>query len=152
MPGVSNYLENELTDHLLRGRAYTAPTTLYVALCTSAPTDASTGATIAEASYTGYARGSIAAGYDQWKGTGGEVTATDSAGTGGAATNNATITIGAAASSGPTVATHFAVLDSGTVGAGNVLWYGALSASKTINSGDPAPTFPVDALSLTITD
>lgn len=152
MSGISNYTENKLVDHILRGLAWTAPTTVYLALCTSAPSDASTGATIAEASYTGYARGSLACNYSNWKGTGGETTNTPSAGTGGASTNAAIITCGSDASSGPTVVTHFAVLDSGTVGAGNVLFYGALTQSKTINSGDPAPTFAADALSIQVTD
>ena len=152
MAGISNYVENKLVDHILRGMAWTAPTTVYLALLTPEPSDASTGATISEASYTGYARGSLACSYSNWKGTGGETTNTASAGTGGASTNAAIITCGSDASSGPTIVTHFAVLDSATIGAGNVLFYAELPSNKTINSGDPAPTFAVDALSITVTD
>lgn len=152
MAGISNYLENLLVDYILRGLPTPTRTHVYVALCTSAPSDSSTGATIAEASYTGYARGVVACSYSTWKGTGGETTNTPSAGTGGASTNAQVITCGSDASSGPTVVTHFAVLDSGTLGAGNVLFYGQLTAAKTINSGDPAPTFAADALSIQVTD
>lgn len=148
--GMSNYLENELADHLFRNRSFTAPTTACVALLTAAPSDASTGATITEASYTGYARGALNQSASNWKGTGGETTATDSSGTNGTVSNNSVITIGSAATSGPTLVTHFAVLDSCTIGAGNVLFYAALTASKTINNGDPAPTFAVDALTVQI--
>lgn len=148
--GMSNYMENELADHLFRGRSFTAPTVLCVALLTAAPSDASTGATVTEASYAGYARGQLNQSASNWKGTGGETTATDSTGTNGTVSNNSVITIGAAATSGPTVVTHFALLDSCTIGAGNVYFYSALTASKTINNGDPAPTFAVDALTVQI--
>ena len=40
--------------------------------------------------------------------------------------------------------THQAVFDATTVG--NMLIYGALAASKNINSGDPAPFFAAGAL------
>lgn len=141
---ISNYLENKLLDHVLRAQSFTAPTTLCGALLTAAPTDASTGATITEASYTGYARGQLNPSASNWKGTGGE-TSGASAGTAGQIKNASVITFGTAATSGPTVVTHMAWLDSCTIGAGNVLWYGPLTNSKTINNGDPAPTLPVDA-------
>lgn len=149
--GVTDYTENKLVDHVLRATAWTAPTTLCWALLTGAPNDASTGATIAEASYTGYARGQLNPSVSNYKSTNG-ATSGASSGTSGASTNATIITFGTAATSGPTVVTHFGVLDSCTVGAGNLLFYGALSASKTINNGDPAPTAPVDAMSITVTD
>lgn len=146
--GVSDYTENKIVDHIFRATAWTAPTTLCVALLTAAPTDASTGATIAEASYTNYARGQLNPSVSNWKSTNG-ATSGASSGTSGATTNASTITFGTAAGSGPTVVTHFAALDSCTAGAGNVLYYGALTTSKTINNGDPAPTAPADAFSFT---
>ena len=39
MAGFSDYLEDKVLDHGFGGTAYTAPTTLYVALYTVAPTD-----------------------------------------------------------------------------------------------------------------
>ena len=59
----SNYLEDKVLNHVFGGSAYTAPTTLYIALLTSAPDDTSTGVSgqsnsIAEVSGsgTGYTR------------------------------------------------------------------------------------------------
>lgn len=146
---ASDYLENKQADYIFRAQAFIAPTVLCTALTTAAPTDASTGATIAEAAYTGYARGQLNPSASNWKGTNNE-TAGASAGTSGTVKNNAIITIGSAATSGPTVVTHFVVLDSCTIGAGNVLYWAALTAQKTINNGDPAPTFAVDALTVQV--
>jgi hypothetical protein len=149
MSQMSDYLENKLIDHLFRATAYTAPATLYVALLTSAANDASTGATIAEASYTNYARASLAASVANWKSTNG-TTSGASSGTGGQTMNASTLTFGTTPGSGPTVVTHFAILDSATIGAGNVLFYGTLGASKTINASDPAPTAAADAVTVTL--
>lgn len=149
MSQMSDYLENKLIDHIFRATAFTAPATLYVALLTSAPSDTSTGATIAEASYTNYARASLAAGVANWKSTNG-TTSGASSGTTGQTSNASTLTFGTAPGSGPTTVTHFAILDSATAGAGNVLFFGSLGASKTINSGDPAPTAVADALTVTL--
>ena len=146
---ASDYLENKQADYVFRAQLFAAPTALCTALATAAPTDATTGATLAEAAYTGYARGVLAPSASNWKGTGLE-TAGVSAGTSGTIKNNAIITIGTAATSGPTVVTHFVVLDGCTVGAGNVLYWAALTAQKTINNGDPAPTFAVDALTVQV--
>jgi hypothetical protein len=146
---ASDYQENKNADFIFRAQVWAAPTALCVALVTTAATDASTGATIAEAAYTGYARGALAPSASNWKGTGLEVAGV-SAGTSGTVKNNAIITIGVGATSGPTAVVGFAVLDSCTVGAGNVLYYAALTANKTINNGDPAPTFAVDALTVQV--
>lgn len=44
--------------------------------------------------------------------------------------------------------THFAILDA--TSAGNFLVYGSLTTPKTVNSGDPAPSFAIGALSVTV--
>jgi len=140
--GVSTYTSQAIANHVYRATAYTAPSTLCWALLTSAASDSSTGATIAEASYTGYARGCLNPSTSNY-------TAPTST---GQTCNNATITFGAAATSGPTVVTHFALLDSATIGAGNVIVYGTLTNSKTVNNGDPAPTAPASSLCSTLGD
>ena len=56
MAEMSNYLENALINVTLRATGYTAPTTVYVALYTSDPTDADTGT---ECSGTSYARQAV---------------------------------------------------------------------------------------------
>ena len=43
--------------------------------------------------------------------------------------------------------THFGVHDA--VSGGNLLIWGALTVSKTINNGDAAPTFPAGSLAFT---
>jgi hypothetical protein len=148
--GISDYLENKLIDHLFRATAFTAPTTLCVGLITGTGTDAGTGAAPGtEASYTGYARTALNAGVAAWKSTNG-ATSGASSGTGGTTSNASIITIGSAATSGPQVLTGFFLADSCTIGAGNIHFYAPLTASKTINNGDPAPTFAVDALAVQI--
>jgi hypothetical protein len=46
------------------------------------------------------------------------------------------------------VVSHFAIYDAATTG--NLLFWGALTASKTINNGDAAPSFAINAFSLQI--
>ena len=48
---MANYLENALINGTLRGTTYTAPTTVYVGLYTSDPTDANTGTEVSGGSY-----------------------------------------------------------------------------------------------------
>ena len=51
MAGFSDYLEDKVLDHVFGGTAYTAPTTLYVALYTVAPTDTGGGTEVTGGSY-----------------------------------------------------------------------------------------------------
>ena len=51
MAEMSNYLENALINATLRNTSYTSPTTTYLALYTSDPTDADTGTEITGGSY-----------------------------------------------------------------------------------------------------
>jgi len=51
MAALSNYLENKLVDQLFRGQAYSFPTTLYIGLLTSAPSDSSSGTEVSGGSY-----------------------------------------------------------------------------------------------------
>lgn len=143
--GVSNYTKNKIVDHTFRATTWTSPTTICVALLTAPASASSTGATIAEAAYTGYARAQLDPSVSNWKSTNG-ATSGASSGTAGTTSNAVQITFGTPPTSGPTVVTDLAILDSCTVGAGNVLFFSTLTASKTINNGDPAPIVPVDAI------
>ncbi len=58
MGNLSNYATTELVDHVFKA-AYSPVATLYLCLCTSAPTAASTGTTIVETDYTNYVRKSF---------------------------------------------------------------------------------------------
>jgi hypothetical protein len=142
MAAMSNYLENELVDHLFRQRSFAAPTAIHVALFTAAPSDTGGGTEVTGGSY---ARVALAPLFSNWKGTGGEVTAADSAGTTGTTSNNATITFAAPTANWGLV-THFALFDASS--GGNMFFYGALTQSKNVNNGDAAPSFAVDALSI----
>lgn len=124
MGSFSNYLEDELLDHVVGKTAYVMPTA-YVALCTADPTDTGTGASMSEVPNAGaYARVSTA-GAD-WN-----------ASASGSISNVNDVTFPEASASWGTV-THFAIVDSGTYGAGNLLAHGTLGTSKTVNSGDTA--------------
>lgn len=131
MTEASNYLEDAFVDHITGKTAYTQPTA-YVALCTAAPNDASTGSTITEANYTGYAREATAG--SDWN-----------ASSGGTADNANAITFGSCTAGSNTI-THYAIVDASS--AGNVLVYGALDASLAVSAGI-TPSFAAGALSIT---
>lgn len=95
---------------------------LYLALCTVVPTDASTGTTITEANYTGYARKQVAAA--DW-----------GAASGGQIANSAAESF-ADCSSGSSVIIGWALVDAATVG--NIRYWGTCT-SKTVDvSNTPA--------------
>lgn len=138
MSAASNYLENKLLDHTLRyGSApYTGASTLYLALFNntsgSAAANLEAGTLTDETSTSGtaYARKAI----------------TFAAASSGSSASNATVTFDTATANWGTI-THVAVMDGGTAGAGNVLFWGAVTTSKTIETGD---TFQVSSGNLTI--
>jgi hypothetical protein len=123
----SNYLENKLIDHVLRNVAFTSPTTVYLALYTTDPTEADSGTEVAGGSY---ARQAI----------------TFSAPVNGATDNSAAIVFPTATGSWGTI-THVVIRDALTVG--NPLYYGPLTASKTVASGD---RFEVDPGELDVSE
>lgn len=147
MSAMSDYLENKLIDHIFRGVSFTAPAALHVALFTAAPSD-SGGGTEVSTSGTNYSRAALSPSTTNWASTGGATTTTNpSAGTGGATSNNSAITFGAPSASWGTI-THFGIFDAST--SGNLLVHGALTTSKTVNNGDPAPSFAISALVVTL--
>lgn len=139
MSAMSDYLEGQVRAHIFRTASFTKPTTLRVALATGATTDAQTGATITEVANSGsYARTGPDPLDANWTGA----SATD-----GLTDNAAAITFPTATGSWGTV-THIAICDSATWGAGNSLLHGALTASKTVSSGDVFQ-FAIGALDVT---
>ena len=126
MAEMSNYLENALINATLRNTSYTTPTTVYLALYTSDPTDADSGT---EVSGTSYARQSITFG----------------APSNGVSTNSEAIEFPQAGGSWGTV-THVGIRDASS--AGNLLYHTPLDASKTIATGD---VFRVAIGSLSVT-
>lgn len=142
MAALSDYLENKLVDHLLRGTPFTAPASTFVGLLTAALNDAGGGTEVTGGSY---ARVEVASGTSAWNNTQGNTTGA-STGTDGTVENAATITFPTPSAGWGTV-THFGVYDAAT--GGNLLFYAPLTTSKTINSGD-AVTFPAGTLSFQI--
>jgi len=121
----SNYLETEVLDHVFGGNAYTAPSTLYLALFTTDNTDTGGGT---EVSGGAYARQTVAFTVS-----------------GNTASNSADVEFPTATANYGTVVA-VAVMDAST--GGNQLAYAGLSSDKTIETGD---VFRVPAGDLDIT-
>jgi len=145
MAAMSDYLENKLIDFVFRGQPFTPPTTLYVALFTTTDNDA--GTQRVEVTGGSYARVAVSSSLANWAGTQGTGTTVASNGTGGTTSNNNTITFPAPTAGWGTIQ-GIGIFDAVT--AGNELWYGSLTTSKTVNSGDAAPSFSAAALSIQI--
>lgn len=126
MSALSNYLENALMNAVLNNTSYTSPTTTYVGLFTSDPTDAGSGTEVSGGSYARQA-------------------ASFGAASQGNCTNDADITFPQAGANWGTV-THFGLYDAVT--SGNLLFHGALTSSKVIETGD---IFKIASSNLSIT-
>jgi hypothetical protein len=126
MAEMSNYLENALINATLRNTGYTSPTTVYVGLYTSDPTDAGSGTEVSGGSYT-------------------RTAVTMGAPSGGVSTNSAAVEFPQATGSWGTVG-WIGILDAST--SGNLLYHTALDTAKTIDSGD---IFKIATGSLSVT-
>ena len=126
MSEMSNYLEDALINATLRATNFTAPTTVYVGLYTSDPTDANTGTEVSGGSY---ARTAVTFG----------------APSNGVSTNSAAVEFTQATASWGTVG-WIGILDAST--SGNLLYHTPLDISKVISSGD---IFKISIGSLSVT-
>lgn len=90
-----------------------------------------------------YARVAITSSLANWAGTQGAGTTTASSGSSGQTSNNNTITFPAPSANWGVVA-MVGLYDASTTG--NLLTWGAMTTPKTVNSGDPAPSFAAAAL------
>lgn len=130
----SDYAELKILDHALGDGSWTMPAAIYMALCTVVPTDASTGSTITEANYTGYARK--------------QINASDlSAAASGSKTNSAAITF-ANCTAGTSTIVGFAICDASTLG--NIICWGDC-ASTVISATQTPATFPIGNIVVTLT-
>lgn len=130
MTAFSNYLENELLDHTLRNASFTSPTTVFISLYTTDPTDADSGNEVA---VSGYDRFEVSAAL------GGFTTAS-----GGSCRNSEAWEFVTATTAWGTI-THFGIHDA--TAAGNLLYHGALSSSKVVGTDDIV-RFPAGTLSV----
>lgn len=133
MASFSDYWENAVLDATFGDPDVTITAPTYLALCTTVPTDSSTGSSIVEANYTGYARKSIAA-------------ADMSAAASGSKTNGNAITF-AACTSGSSTVIGWALCDASS--AGNVLCWGTATSTVISTTQTPA-TVAVGGLVVTL--
>ena len=129
MAAASDYVENRTLDFWLKANSQTssAPSTVYVSLHTGSPVDDDSGAN--EVSGGGYARQSAAFGTIS----------------NGSVSTNATITYPVATGNYGTVS-HIGIYDASS--SGNLLFHGAVTTSKTIETGDQ---FQISSGNLTVT-
>lgn len=128
MSAFSNYAEDLVCKALLRGTGFAAPAQIFLTLYTVGPSDAGGGT---EAAYSGYARQPIT------------FTNVDVNGT---SQNDGTVIFPAVGGVSPVTVTHWGIFDSLT--GGNLLFHGALAASKTLDPND-VPSFPANSLRIT---
>lgn len=126
MAEMSNYLEDKILDHVLKNITYTSPSTVYLGLFTSDPTDAGTGTEVTGGSY---ARQSIFF----------------AAASGGTSATDQNIEFPQATASWGNIS-HVGILDALT--SGNLLFHTPLTTSKVIDTGD---IFRVSSGNLTVT-
>ena len=119
MSALSAYLENKIADHILGNTVFTTPGTVYLALFTAAPTESGGGTEVTGGSY---ARLAITNNSTNWP-----------AASGGLKSNGVALTLVTATATWGTV-THWALFDAAS--GGNMLFFGAVSPSKLIESGD----------------
>ena len=116
MAALSDHAEALLLDWLMTTDVVTRPTAWYVGLYTAAPSDSGGGT---EVSGSGYSRQTI--------------TVASATSPGGTTSNTGDIVFTASGGDWGTI-THIGIHDA--VSGGNLLWHGAMTASKTVADGD----------------
>lgn len=129
MAALSDYAEKLLLDWMMTNGSATRPTAWYVALYTAAPSDSGGGT---EVSGNGYSRQAV--------------TFAAASTPGGTTSNTGAVSFTAAGGSWGTIS-HIGIFDAST--SGNLLWHGAMTASKTIADGDTLE-FAIGNIDLTI--
>jgi len=122
------YLGTNLLDHTFGNTPYGASASLYFALCTATVLITDAGSGLSEATYTGYARTTVT-------NNGTNFPSATSPANIPTKSNGTSIEFTEVTSGGDTVVA-VAILDSATIGAGNVLAGGDLAVSKVISTGD----------------
>ena len=129
MAALSDHAEALLLDWLMTNGSATRPTAWYVALYTVAPSDSGGGT---EVSGNNYARQAV--------------TFAAATSPGGTTSNTGAVTFTASGGNWGTI-THIGIHDA--VSGGNLLWHGAMTASKIVNDGDTLE-FSIGNIDLTI--
>jgi len=129
MAALSDHAEALLLDWLMTNGTATRPTAWYVGLYTAAPSDSGGGT---EVSGSGYAREAV--------------TFAAATSPGGTTSNTGAVTFTASGGNWGTI-THIGIHDA--LSGGNLLWHGAMTASKIVNDGDTLE-FSIGNIDLTI--
>jgi hypothetical protein len=132
MGAMSNYMEDAVVKHFYRTGSFTKPTVLAVGLYTAAPGETGGGTEVTGGSY---ARAELDPLDANWAAT---------SGSNGTTSNVADLSFPAPTANWGTIVAQ-GIHDA--TSAGNLMTYGSLTSSKTVNSGDAAPKFPAAALS-----
>ena len=130
MTAATDYFENKLVDQIFRNQPFSFPTTLFVGLLTAAPSDSTGGTEVVGGSY---ARVGVGCSLANWAGTQSAGSTVASNGTGATTSNNGVITFATPTANWGTI-THFGIYDA--VSSGNLLFWGPLSSSKAVFTGD----------------
>lgn len=128
MSEFSNYLENAIIDHFIRGISQTSPATRYIALYSTNPGEDNSGTELVG---NGYERQSA------------------SFGPPADGVSNLDLEIQFSSSADWDTATHFGILDAYT--GGNLLMYSALSSSVDVSGGSQRIVFESGSLTVTVT-
>jgi hypothetical protein len=143
MSAMTDYLENKWQDAQWRGVAYTPSTVAWTALFTTTTTDTGGGTEVSGGSYV---RVVVSCTGSSWYATQTTTNSGVSSGSGGSISNFAVITFPAPSANWGAIG-WVALYDSST--GGNMLTHGALNIAKTVNNGDPGPTFPATTFIIT---
>lgn len=131
MSAFSDFLENKVLDHLLGAVSYTAPSTVYFALYTSAPGDSGGGVEVNGGAYT---RVAVANNATNWPSAS------------GGAKRNANTILFPEATAGWGAIVAIGILDAAT--GGNLLFWTSVT-SRTVIAGD-IPRFNAQSVSITL--
>lgn len=136
MAGKSNYLEDAILNHILRGTTYTPPTNMYLSLHVGDPLEDDSGATEVDIAVDdiAYARQEI----------------TFAVASGGVSVSSNAQTFPAVdygTGGSPITITHIGVYDASTNG--NLLFFEELTPNRTLSSGE---IISFDAGSVTVTE
>jgi hypothetical protein len=135
MSAFGNYLEQKIIGATLLGSTYTSPTSLWIALCTSITSD---GDSITEVTTNiAYARQLVTGKFSE-----------PTSGGDWSSVNSEALTWSAATSAWGTVA-HWTIVDTLTIGQGNVHYHHTMTTPRAILNGDIAE-FLAGTLSITL--
>lgn len=126
LAGKSDYLEEKDLGHNMGKTSFTMPATVAIALTTVVPEDVKTGVNITEATYTGYARKAV---------TGAQLTISGTAPT--KIATNEKLEFAACTALSSTII-GFAICDSATTSAGNMLYWGTTTSTVISTTQTPA--------------